>query len=72
MSDNKAIINYLKQLIDEQDRQIEWNLKEIPEDKNDNTFCYECGYHTEDVNYHEKYIKNYLLDELEKLTKEVK
>ena len=68
MSDNKTIINYLKQLIDEQDRSIQKTLEDYPEDENTNTFCYECGYHTEDVNYHEKYIKDFLLDELKKLT----
>ena len=72
MSDNKAIINYLKELIEEQDRHIEWALKEYPEYEGINTMCYECGYTTEDINYHEKYIKNFLLDELKKLTMEVK
>lgn len=68
MKEKKAIINFLKQLIDEQERFIEKSLEDYPEDENKNTFCYECGYHTEDVNYHEKYIKDYLLDELKKLT----
>ena len=67
MSDNKAIINYLEKLIEEQNILIKKNLEDYPEDKNTNTFCYECGYHTEDMNYHEKYIKDFLEWELRKI-----
>jgi hypothetical protein len=67
MRDNKAIINYLKDLIEEQNISIERDLKYYPEYKDRDTFCHDCGYHTEDISYHEKYIKNFLEFELKKL-----
>tara|TARA_R100001224_G_C3911365_1_gene112048 strand:+ start:341 stop:556 length:216 start_codon:yes stop_codon:yes gene_type:complete len=67
MSDNKAIINYLEKLIEEQNISIEKSLKDYPEYKDKDTFCHDCGYHTEDINYHEKYIKDFLEWELRKI-----
>ena len=72
MSNNKAIINYLKQLIEREDTFIQQSLKDCPEYKDKDTFCYECGYDTHDINYHEKYLKNFLSYELEQLTKSEK
>jgi len=69
MSDNKAIIKYLKELIEEQDISIERSIKEYPEYKDVDSFCHECGYHTNGINYHEEYIKDFLLYELEKFNK---
>ena len=69
MSDNKAIINYLKELIEEQNISIERALKDYPEYEDRDTFCHDCGYHTEDISYHEKYIRDFLEVELEKFNK---
>ena len=69
MSDNKAIINYLKELIEEQNISIERALRDYPEYEDRDTFCHDCGYHTEDISYHEKYIRDFLEVELEKFNK---
>ena len=72
MSDNKVIINYLQQLICEQDMSIQQSLKDYPEYEDRDSFCHECGYHTNGINYHEEYIKDFLLYELKKFTGEGK
>jgi len=67
LNKNKIIIDYLKNKLSEIKLNIEKTQEEYPIE---DTFCYECGYHTHDASYHEQIEENFLLSEIENLKTE--